>query len=410
MGLLGALFKPFKKLVKKIGKGIKKVVKKIGRAVGKLGIVGQIGMMFLMPYAAGALGSFFGATGKLASWGSTLLKGSNIASKALGHTLNAINTVGTMAGKVYTGVTETIGKAFDVVTGKAKIGDVGKALQDTVTGVTESTKLMSPKYLEAQQALTASAKEATKAMLEQGFKEKLATDKVPDWMLEQRDQISADDILNYRNVTTTGDIGDAYRVGSGVSLDSLDTKTFMPSPDDILNNYNRATQNKAFTSSIKARTPAEDAVLGDMGDLVLNVEQKQDTLLGKTKDFFRETYEEIKDDVVQEGKQKLKTYAKNKTMEFLGFQEGQQGVQGDNGSYNGSMIPMLSRTDSGVDFTNSATIDAFAKQGNNHLAYSMANLGHVGNLYDRYNNPVANEQMTNYYLAPNINKQLAGAV
>ena len=59
MGLLGALFKPFKKIVKKIGKGIKKVVKKIGKAVGKLGIVGQIGMMFLMPYAAGALGSFF---------------------------------------------------------------------------------------------------------------------------------------------------------------------------------------------------------------------------------------------------------------------------------------------------------------------------------------------------------------
>ena len=40
----------------------------------------------------------------------------------------------------------------------------------------------------------------------------------------------------------------------------------------------------------------------------------------------------------------------------------------------------------------------------------MANLGHLGNLYDRYNNPLANEQMTNYYLAPNINKQLAGAV
>lgn len=406
MGLLSKLFKPFKKLVKKIGKGIKKVVKKIGRAVGKLGIVGQIGMIFLMPYAAGALGSFFGATGKLAQWGSTLLKGSGITSKALGHTLNAINTVGTMAGKVYTGVTETIGKAFDVVTGKAKIGDLGTTLKDAVTGVTDSTKLMSPKYLEAQQALSASAKEATKSILEQGVKEKLATDKVPDWMLEQRGQMSADEILNYRNVTTTGDIGDAYRVGSGVSLD---TKTFIPSPDDILNNYNRATQNKAFTSSIQARTPAGEAVLGDMGDLVLNAEQKQDTLLGKAKGFFRETYEEIKDDVVQEGKQKLKTLAKNKTMEFLGFQEGQQGVQGDNGSYNGSIIPMLSRTDSGVGFTDSATIDAFAKQGNNHLAYSMANLGHVGSLYDRYNNPVANEQMTDYYLAPNINKQLAGA-
>jgi len=63
MSFFGALIKPFKKLIKKIGKGIKKVAKKIGKAVGKLGIVGQIGMMFLMPYAVGALGSFFGASG-----------------------------------------------------------------------------------------------------------------------------------------------------------------------------------------------------------------------------------------------------------------------------------------------------------------------------------------------------------
>tara|TARA_B100000902_G_C26617941_1_gene578354 strand:+ start:13 stop:534 length:522 start_codon:yes stop_codon:yes gene_type:complete len=115
MGLLGALFKPFKKLVKKIGKKVKKVFKKIGKAIGKLGIVGQIGMMFLMPYAAGALGSFFGTAGTLSKWGATLLSKGGIASKALGHTLNAINTVGTTIGKVYTGVTDTISNAFDTV-------------------------------------------------------------------------------------------------------------------------------------------------------------------------------------------------------------------------------------------------------------------------------------------------------
>lgn len=164
-----------------------------------------------------------------------------------------------------------------------------------------------------------------------------------------------------------------------------------------------------FINNIQARTPAEDAILGDMGDVVLNADQQENTLLGRVKNFATETFQEVKGDVVEKGKQKIKTFAKNKTMEFLGFQEGAAQVQGDNGSYNGSMIPMLSRTDSGVDFTNSATIDAFAKQGNNHLAYSMANLGHVGNLFDRYNNPVANEQMTAYYLAPNVNKQLAGA-
>ena len=391
MGLLGALFKPFKKIVKKIGKGIKKVVKKIGKAVGKLGIVGQIGMMFLMPYAAGALGSFFGASGQLASWGTTLLKGSGIASKALGHTLNAINTVGTMAGKVYTGVTDTIGKAFDVVTGKGKIADVGQAMKDAVTGVTDSTKLMSPKYLETQQALTASAKEASKSLVEKSLQEGLK-----DFPTIGESAIPE---------TNINDLFKKYEQQTSIGLDPADQALLglQPptlKPTDIGSN---------FINNIQARTPAEDAILGDMGDVVLNADQQENTLLGRVKNFATETFQEVKGDVVEKGKQKIKTFAKNKTMEFLGFQEGAAQVQGDNGSYNGSMIPMLSRTDSGVDFTNSATIDAFAKQGNNHLAYSMANLGHVGNLFDRYNNPVANEQMTAYYLAPNVNKQLAGA-
>jgi hypothetical protein len=47
-----------KKGVKKVARGIKKVVKKVGAAIGKLGIVGQIGMMFLMPYAMGGSGKY----------------------------------------------------------------------------------------------------------------------------------------------------------------------------------------------------------------------------------------------------------------------------------------------------------------------------------------------------------------
>ena len=57
--VLGKIFKGIKKVVKKIGRGIKKVAKKVGKFVGKiiaplqkLGIVGQIGLLFLMPHAA----------------------------------------------------------------------------------------------------------------------------------------------------------------------------------------------------------------------------------------------------------------------------------------------------------------------------------------------------------------------
>ena len=113
MGLFSKVWKGLKKTVKKIGKGVKKVFKKIGGAIGKLGIVGQIGMMFLMPYATSALGSVFGASGKLATWSSKLLGKAGLGSKALGHTLNLVNKAGTFVGNVYSSVSDTISGAID---------------------------------------------------------------------------------------------------------------------------------------------------------------------------------------------------------------------------------------------------------------------------------------------------------
>ena len=88
-----------RKVVKKIGKGIKKVVKKIGKAFGKLGIVGQIGLMFLMPH----LGTMWGNIG---SWAA---KGSNILQKAVG----VIHKAGTAVGNAYQTVTQAISNGFD---------------------------------------------------------------------------------------------------------------------------------------------------------------------------------------------------------------------------------------------------------------------------------------------------------
>jgi hypothetical protein len=120
MGILSKAWKGIKKAVKKVGKGIKKVFKKVTGAIGKLGIVGQIGMMFLMPYATSALGSFFGASGKLATWSTKLLGKAGVGSQALGHGLNLINKAGTFAGNVYNSVSQTIGNAVDRVTNFAK--------------------------------------------------------------------------------------------------------------------------------------------------------------------------------------------------------------------------------------------------------------------------------------------------
>jgi len=121
MGLFSKVWKGIKKIGKKIAKGVKKTFKKIGAAIGKLGVVGQIGMMFLMPYATGALSSFAGsALGTVGQWSANLLSKSGIGAKALGHTLNMVHKAGTFAGKVYTTISDTIGNAVDRVGNFAK--------------------------------------------------------------------------------------------------------------------------------------------------------------------------------------------------------------------------------------------------------------------------------------------------
>ena len=47
MGFFKKIFKGVKKVFKKIGRGIKKVVKGVGKFMNKIGIVGQIALMFI---------------------------------------------------------------------------------------------------------------------------------------------------------------------------------------------------------------------------------------------------------------------------------------------------------------------------------------------------------------------------
>ena len=109
--------KGLKKAVKSIGKGIKKVVGKIGAAIGKLGIIGQIGMMFLMPYAMAGLSSFFGTVGtKIATWSAKLMgPGAGAVSKGFGKFLGAVHKAGSMAVNAYQTVTQAIGNGVDRV-------------------------------------------------------------------------------------------------------------------------------------------------------------------------------------------------------------------------------------------------------------------------------------------------------
>jgi hypothetical protein len=124
VGLLSKAWKGLKKSVKKIGKRIKKTFKSVMKAVGKLGIVGQIGMMFLMPYAMGALGSLFGTAGKLATWSTKLLgPNSGFLSKALGKTMEMINVGGTWIKNAYTSVSTAISNGMNRVGNFLKTGE-----------------------------------------------------------------------------------------------------------------------------------------------------------------------------------------------------------------------------------------------------------------------------------------------
>jgi len=116
MGLLSKIWKGFKKVVKKIGKGIKKLFKKVGKFFGKMGMLGHIGMMFLMPYAA----SFWGSLGKFAT---RLAAGSNVAGKAFGHVMRGIYHAGKAAGTVYKGVTEAITGSLKWIGNKVGLTD-----------------------------------------------------------------------------------------------------------------------------------------------------------------------------------------------------------------------------------------------------------------------------------------------
>ena len=114
MGIFSKVWKGIKKVAKKIGKGIKKAVYKVAEVFGKLGIVGQLALGFLMPYALGALSSMFGAVGtKVATWAGTLANSSNFVVQKIGQGMQAVINIGTSVKEMYGTVTKAITNGID---------------------------------------------------------------------------------------------------------------------------------------------------------------------------------------------------------------------------------------------------------------------------------------------------------
>ena len=375
MSFLGALFKPFKKLVKKIGKGIKKVVKKIGKVVNKLGIVGQIGMMFLMPYAMGALGSFLGniggaVVGKLGEWGASLLTRSGVGSRALGHTLTAISNVGTAVGTAYTNVTSAISNTFDTVVNKAK----------EVTGIGTPTNY---------QKVSPGDKLS--------FYDKAATDPTA--------------------VTTSAVTTPAVK--PPVDIDVAGIEKNFPKIDTPTIDTSGIT---STANDIAARS-LDDYSIQLTGVETPSIVETPPSLMARTKEFVKdkatEIYTDVKDQVIADAQdlanrpiEMLKEQAATKTKEALYSAVGMEPdpAQVNNpdvaSAFNTAGVYANTKDDVPLDLVNQ-----FAAVGNNYTPYSVANRDYTHNFLSSFNpqnNYSAADAYTGYYLAPNVNKQLGG--
>jgi phage-related protein len=133
MGFFSKIFKGVKKVFKKIGKGIKSAFKSVGKFMGKLGIIGQIGLGLLLPGLGSMLGNFAG----------TLMSSSSVIAQGAGQFINAAVNVGTKIGSTFKtitqGVTKVIGQTVGTVLNKAGLTDVVGKVGIDISGMKNFT-------------------------------------------------------------------------------------------------------------------------------------------------------------------------------------------------------------------------------------------------------------------------------
>tara|TARA_R110000744_G_scaffold327382_2_gene433073 strand:- start:2985 stop:4313 length:1329 start_codon:yes stop_codon:yes gene_type:complete len=131
MGFLSGAWKSVKKGFKSIGKGIKSAFKKFGKFMGKIGIFGQIAMMFILPGIGGALmkgigSAFSGIVGQTAAQGAAAAASASAtataAATAAGATTAAATTAGaTAAAGVSTAASGLLGSTSAIARGAGQV-------------------------------------------------------------------------------------------------------------------------------------------------------------------------------------------------------------------------------------------------------------------------------------------------
>jgi len=118
MGIFSKIGKGIKKVFKKIGKAIKKGFKKFGKFMGKIGILGQIAMSFILPGIGGALMKGIGSTFSKIVGKTAVKAGTKVATDAA--TTAATKTAAEVGTKA--AAKEVAGKAVENVATKAVEG------------------------------------------------------------------------------------------------------------------------------------------------------------------------------------------------------------------------------------------------------------------------------------------------
>ncbi|SVD90731.1 uncharacterized protein METZ01_LOCUS443585, partial [marine metagenome] len=136
MGAFSKIFKGIKKGFKKIGKGVKSAFQKFGKFMGKIGILGQIAMMFILPGIGNALLSSFSGLWTSAMQGlSTIGKGVGLGAKvakAAAWTMGKAQQFAQFGQAGFKTVTDGVTKFFEH-TGKYVGGKLGIAEVPNIT-------------------------------------------------------------------------------------------------------------------------------------------------------------------------------------------------------------------------------------------------------------------------------------
>ena len=124
MGWLRKKAKQIGRGIKSLGKKIKNVIGKIAKPFSKLGIVGQVALGFLMPWAAGKIWTgLTGTTFSMANFGTVagnLAKSTNVFQSVAGKVMQGIHWGATQVQGAYNSITGVISDGFNNLTSKAR--------------------------------------------------------------------------------------------------------------------------------------------------------------------------------------------------------------------------------------------------------------------------------------------------